>query len=473
MPLLIDGKWIKSKKEFEIRNPYNNEIVGKAPIASKEEINKALSLAYKRDSDLSPEQRADILKNTAKDLKKNKKDFSELITSESGLCIKQTLHEVDRSLNVLLESAKVAQTIEEDMIERFTPDKGSGPKLRVISDPLKLAVAITPFNHPLNQVTHKVCPAIAADTSMVLKPSEKTPLSAFKFGQMLMDNGLPKNMLNIVTGSPPKYIVDELITHPQVEMVTFTGGVEVGKYIANTMGKNNKEFTKKVLELGGNSACTVLEDADIDLASKVCLDGSFGNSGQRCTAIKRILLHNEIADQFIDRFMGLTENFKYGDPMDPGVDMGTVIDEKAAIEIQDRVRKSIKQGAKLLYGDIREGALYSPTILDKVNPGAELVKKETFGPVAPIIRVNDVDEAIKIINSTQFKLAGSSITKNKKYAEKIAAETQVGQFNWNGPPGYRTEQAPFGGYGLSGNYEKEGVIMAAESMRRIRTFYSH
>ncbi|MAG08771.1 phosphonoacetaldehyde dehydrogenase [Candidatus Woesearchaeota archaeon] len=473
MDMLINGKWESSGKSFDVINPYNNSVVDKVPIATKDDIKRALELSYKAKPGLSPEERADILTSSAKELKSKRKEFSDLITAESGLCVKQTLHGVDRSIDVLRESAKVALDIEKDITQRFVTGSPDGkPRLKVITEPLDLAVGITPFNHPLNQVAHKVCPAIAAGTCMVLKPTEKTPLAALKFGEILLDAGLPPNMLNIITHSPPKEAVDQMITHPLVEMVSFTGGVDVGKYIAKTMAANGKELAKSVFELGGNAAMTALDDADLDVAAKIGLN-AFGNSGQRCTAIKRMLVADSIADEFIEKFMKLAEAYKYGDPMDPGMDMGTVIDEPAAIRIQDRVNKAIKEGAKLLYGNNREGALYSPTVLDNVNPRSELVVKETFGPVAPIIRVKDINEAIKIVNSVKYKLAGCVITESKDNAEKLANETAVGQFSWNGPPGYRTEHAPFGGFGDSGNYEKEGVILAAEGMRRIRTFYEH
>jgi len=474
MQMIIDGKFVGSVKTFDVVNPYNKQIVDKVPIASEKQIDEALRLSFKEKNDLKGDERAAILNESAKIIKKRKDEIARLITSESGLCIKQTHHEVERTLDVLKESAKLASSIDrQDFTKKFLrDDQKSKPILKVISEPLDLVIGITPFNHPLNQVAHKVCPAIAAGAKMVLKPSEKTPLTALLFGKILLESGLPKNMVNIITGYPPKYIVDKMISNPLVEMVSFTGGIEVGKYISRKMNESGNELKKYVAELGGNSALTVLEDADLDLAAKIAM-GSFDNSGQRCTAIKRILVDKKIVEDFIDKFLSNTEKLKYGDSMDPKNDMGTVINEEAAILIQKRIEMAIKDGAKLLLGNERDGALYSPTILDRVNPRSELVVKETFGPVGPIIRINGLKDAIKIIKFSRYRLAGAVITKDSKKARELSNNIKVGQFNWNGPPGYRSEHAPFGGFPDSGNYEKEGVILAIESMRRMRTFYTH
>ncbi len=470
--MIINGKKIEKKNKFEVRNPYNGEVVGRVNIADKEDIIKAMQLSVNTKKDLSIGERIKILKTAAESVKKEREEIAKLITSESGLALEDTLHEVDRVCNTLSASAEIVHKIEEDMSHKFILGNNKNPELKVISEPWDLVVGITPFNHPMNQVAHKVGPAIAAGTAIVVKPSEKTPLSAIKLVEILHESGLPINMVNLITTNDPNSFLDIVLSMKLAQMITFTGGVEIGKYIARRLAETGNEMVSYVPELGDNAALTVLDDADIKLAAKMALN-AFANSGQRCTSIKRILLHNSIAEKFIQEFLELTKKIKYGNPLDPEINMGTVINEEAAIKIQDRVDDSIREGAVLLYGNERKGALYSPTILDKVNPNSELVVKETFGPVAPIIRINNIDEAIKIINSVHYKLSGAVITKDKAKAELISNAIKVGQFNWNNNPGYRTEQAPFGGFGLSGNGRKEGVIMAAEGMRRIRTFYAH
>ena len=470
--MIIGGKRIKEGKQFDVVNPYTNEIVGKVPDASKEDIATAMNLSFSTKKSLSPEKRADILRKAAKKTKDEQKGIARLITSESGLCLKDTLYEAKRVYNVLTLGANAISKIEEDTTSRYVDGRNENPKLRVITEPLDLVLAITPFNHPMNQVAHKIIPAVMAGTAVVLKPTEKTPLSAIKFVEILLESGLEPNYINLITSNYPKEFLDHALSTHLAQLVTFTGGVDAGKYIARKIVESGNELVRYVPELGDNAAFIVLEDADIKLAAERAMN-AYANSGQRCTSIKRILLHNKIADDFIKEFLRLTERINYGDPMDPRMDMGTVINENSAKLIQSRVDMAIKDGAKLLYGNKRNGALYSPTLLDNVNPKSELVVKETFGPVAPIIRINNINGAIKITNSLNYKLSGAAMTKSRKNAELIANSIKVGQFNWNHNPGYRTEQAPFGGFGDSGNGEKEGVILAAEGMRRIRTFYEH
>lgn len=470
--MIINGKKVKTKKTFDVRYPYTNKIIAYVPNAGKEHITKAMRLAHDKEKNLNPEQRIDILEKTAKELKNHTKEIAKLITSESGLCIKDTTYEIGRVYNVLTLGAKAILKIEQDLSPRFIDNPNEKPRLKVISEPLDLVLGITPFNHPMNQVAHKVVPAVMAGTSMVLKPTEKTPLSAIKLAELLHDAGLPPNMLNVVTSNNPRQFLDDALSTKLAQLVTFTGGVEVGKYIARRIAETGNELVKYVAELGDSSPFIVLEDADIKLAAKTALN-AYRNSGQRCTKMKRLLVHNKIANEFIEELLKLTESIKCGDPMDSDTDMGTVINEAAAKLIQSRVNSAIKDGAKLLYGNIRQGALYSPTLLDKVSPKSELVAKETFGPVAPIIRINSIHESIRIINSSGFRLAAGAMTSSREKAELISNSIKSGQFNWNGNPSYRTEAAPFGGFCDSGNGEKEGVIMAAESMRRIRTFYEH
>jgi putative phosphonoacetaldehyde dehydrogenase len=331
------------------------------------------------------------------------------------------------------------------------------PLLGVIS-------AITPFNHPMNQVAHKVAPAIATNNRMVLKPSEKTPLSALYLAELLYEAGLPREMLRVVTGDP-REIADELITNPQVDLVTFTGGVAVGKSIAAKAG-----YRRIVLELGGNDPLIVMEDADLDEASTLAVQGSYKNSGQRCTAVKRMLVHESVHKRFVDLLVAKTEAWTYGDPMNGKIEMGTVIDEAAAKLFESRVNEAIAQGAKLLAGNRRDGALYSPTVIDNVSPSMTVVKQETFGPVSPVIRFRTIEEAIAIANGTAYGLSSAVCTNRLDYVNRFVAELHVGTVNVREVPGYRLELTPFGGIKDSGLGYKEGVQEAMKSFTNLKTF---
>lgn len=457
---------------FDVFNPYNGEIVGSVVNSTATDIYNILEKSYNYSCDLSALERSDILLRTADYLERHKGELARLITLESGLCLKDTLYEVARVVNCARYSAKVCALVERNITNDFVLDLENNPRLEVITEPLDLIIAITPFNHPMNQVAHKIFPAIAAGTSIVLKPSEKTPLSAIKLVEILIENGLPRNMVNIITAKDASKALDNILSYPRIDMLTFTGGLPVGLIINEAMAKHGHALKRYVPELGGCSSLIICNDADIDLAINIVINGCFKNSGQRCTAIRRVVIDQSIANKFVDKLLSKVKLISYGNPIDD-VDMGTVIDEEAAKNIENRIQSAIISGAKLLLGGSRIGAQLSPTILDNVTLSMNLVALETFGPVCSIIRVVNFDEALSVAKQTNYRLAGAIVTTDKEKAKRAIAELKVGQFSVNGPPGYRTEAAPFGGFGDSGNGEKEGVILAAYGMRRIRTSYEH
>ena len=271
-------------------------------------------------------------------------------------------------------------------------------------------------------------------------------------------------MFQVITGDP-RDIADTMLTDPGVDLITFTGGVKVGKYIAEHMG-----YRRAILELGGNDPLIVMEDADLEEASNLAVYGSYKNSGQRCTAVKRMIIHQAVADRFVELLVEKSKKVKYGDPMDPETDMGTVIDEAAARYCEDMVNEAVSRGAKLLYGNIRKGALYSPTVVDQVAFDAPLVKWECFGPVSPIIRVKDIDEAIRVSNSTSYGLSSGICTNRLDYITRFVRELQVGTVNVREVPGYRIEMSPFGGIKDSGLGHKEGVIEAMKGFTNVKTY---
>jgi putative phosphonoacetaldehyde dehydrogenase len=300
---------------------------------------------------------------------------------------------------------------------------------------------------------------------MVLKPSEKTPLSALYFADLLYEAGLPAEMLQVITGDP-REIADALITNDHVDLVTFTGGVAVGKYIAKKAG-----YRRIVLELGGNDPLIVMEDADLDKAAELAVTGATKNSGQRCTAVKRILVVEKIADEFSKLVLAKAKKLKSGDPMDPATDVGTVIHEGAAKNFERRVIDAVSKGAKLLYGNNRQGALYPPTVIDHVPHDCELVHEETFGPVIPIIRCpDDIAQVIRISNSTAYGLSSGVCTNRLDYITRFINELDVGTVNVWEVPGYRIEMSPFGGIKDSGLGYKEGVLEAMKSFTNVKTW---
>ena len=276
--------------------------------------------------------------------------------------------------------------------------------------------------------------------------------------------GCPPEMVQVVTGDP-REIADELITNIDVDLITFTGGVAIGKYIASKMG-----YRRAVLELGGNDPIIVMEDADLDEASTLAVQGSYKNSGQRCTAVKRMLVQESVADCFVEMLVAKTKAWTYGDPMDKDNEMGTVIDESAAKLFESRVNEAVAAGAKLLAGNVRRGALYSPTVLDRVDPKMPLVMEETFGPVSPVMRFKTIEEAIAISNGTAYGLSSAVCTNRIDYITRFVSELNVGTVNVREVPGYRLELTPFGGIKDSGLGYKEGVQEAIKSFTNVKTY---
>jgi putative phosphonoacetaldehyde dehydrogenase len=450
---------------IEVFNPFTNEKLGSVPRAKVQEVREAFALAHAFRPTLTRFERANVLDKAAAIVRERAADISALITAESGLCVKDSMYETGRVADVLTFGAN--EVLKDDG-EIFSCDlTPHGRKRRVYtqrSPLLGVISAITPFNHPMNQVAHKVVPAVATNNRMVLKPSEKVPFSAILFADILYEAGLPPAMLSIVTGDP-REIADDLITDPHVDLVTFTGGVSIGKYIASKAG-----YRRIVLELGGNDPIIVMEDADIDEASSLAVQGSYKNSGQRCTAVKRMLVHKAVAAKFTEAVVEKTRAWKWGDPTDGRNEMGTVIDEAAAKLFQSRVDEAVSQGARLLVGNKREGALYSPTVIDNVHPGMTVVRQETFGPVSPIVTFGSIDEAIAIGNGTAYGLSSSVCTNRLDYITRFVSELQVGSVNVREVPGFRLELTPFGGIKDSGLGYKEGVQEAIKSFTNLKTY---
>jgi putative phosphonoacetaldehyde dehydrogenase len=462
----IAGRYVSTDDLIEVRNPYDGSLVGTVPAARPEHVRQAFANARAFKPKLSRYQRQQILQKTAELLRDRKEWFAQLISAESGLCWKDALYESSRAYDVWSFAAQL--TVRDDG-ESYACDispNGRARRIHTLRTPLLGVIsAITPFNHPLNMVSHKLAPAIATNNRVVLKPTELTPLTAIALADVLYEAGLPPEMLSVVTGNPST-MGDSMITDPDADLVTFTGSVRVGKHIAATAG-----YKRVVLELGGNDPLIVMEDADLDRAADLAVQGATKNSGQRCTAVKRILVVESVADAFVERVLERAKSLKCGNPNDPETDVGTVINERSAILFQNRVVDAVSKGAQLLYGNDRRGALYHPTVVDHVPYDCELVHEETFGPVIPIIRcADDISEVIRVSNSTAYGLSSGVCTDRLDYITRFIHELEVGTVNVWEVPGYRTEMSPFGGIKDSGQGYKEGVVEAMKCFTNVRTY---
>jgi len=463
--LRIAGQKIDTARSAAVVNPYTGKTVGTVAQAGVAEVRHALQTARGFRPRLSRYERHRICHQIAAILQARTEELANLITAESGLSKKDSTYEVGRACDVFTFAGNAALQDDGQIFSCDLTAHGKQRKVYTLREPLQGVIcAITPFNHPLNQVAHKIAPSIATNNRMVLKPSEKTPLSALALADIAYEAGLPPPMLSVITGDP-REIADELLTHPDVDLITFTGGVAIGKHIAATA-----VYKRQILELGGNDPLIVMEDADLEEAATLAAAGSYGNSGQRCTAIKRMLVQDSVAERFVELLLQRTRAVKYGDPMDPDTDMGTVIDEAAARSFEDKVNAAVEAGAMLLYGNLRRGALYSPTVLDHVTAEMSLVKTETFGPVSPVLRFKTIEEAIRLSNSTAYGLSSAVCTNRLDYITRFVSELNVGTVNVREVPGYRLELTPFGGIKDSGLGYKEGVQEAMKAFTNTKTY---
>ena len=461
----IAGRKVDADDVIEVLNPFDNSVVGTVPKGTREHAAQAFEIAAKYRPKLTRYERQKILMATGEILASRREEIARLITAESGLSLKDSTYEVGRAYDVFTLSGQMAIRDDSEIFSCDITPHGKQRRIYTMRQPLLGVIsAITPFNHPLNMVAHKIAPSIATNNRMVLKPTELTPLTALLLADVLYEAGLPPEMLSVVTGLPGDF-GDEMIVNPNIDLITFTGSVPVGKYIASKAG-----YRRVVLELGGNDPLIVMEDADLDKAAELAVAGATKNSGQRCTAVKRILVVEAIADEFARLVTAKAKKLKCGDPMDPDTDVGTVINEKSATMFQRRVEDAVTKGAVLLHGNDRKGALFPPTVVDKVPFDCELVREETFGPAIPMIRCKDIDDVIRVSNSTAFGLSSGVCTNNLDYITRFINELDVDTVNVWEVPGYRIEMSPFGGIKDSGLGYKEGVIEAMKSFTNVKTY---
>ncbi len=458
---LIEGEWVDSKNKIEVTNPYTNEIIGTVPQMGIEQVKTAIDALYNYQPTLTAYQRSEILKGTATEIKLKIDELAYGISLESGMSIKDSMKEVGRSINLLNVAAEEAKRIIGEQLPSDIDLSGTDKIIMAMRFPVGLISAIVPFNRPLNQVVVKVAPGFAAGNKIIIKPTERTPLSAIRFVQIMLNNGLPSKMISIVTGKSSE-IGNELVSNQKIDMVTFTGSTEIGRKLSNIAG-----IKKLTMELGGNDPLIVLEDGNLDKAVKLASVGAYSNAGQACRGIKRIIVIESIADVFAKKLKDETEKITCGDPFDPKTTIGTIIDENAAIEVENAVKEAIADGAKVLCGNKREGALFIPTVVDHVKHDSAMVLNETFGPIAPIIRVKNLEEACRIANQTEFGLQSGIVTNNLENIRYCIKNLKMGAVNINEGPHHDMPNIPFGGVKQSG-IGREGIRYAIQEMTYIK-----
>lgn len=463
MDMLIGGKYISSEDLEEVINPYNGEVIDTIPIAHRQIADMAIEAANDAKSaltEMSAFKISNKLFNVVDKLREKRQEFAELLTLEVGKPINESLVEVDRSIETLKLAAEEAKRIYGESVPLDAGLNGKGFFAFTQRMPLGVVVAIAPFNYPLNLTIHKIAPAIACKNTVIVKPPSEAPLTVMKFCELLNEE-FPDGVVNVVTGYGSE-VGDYLVTSADVDKVSFTGSVPTGLMISQKAG-----MKKVTLELGGNDPMIVLKDADIDKAIKGVINGAFLNAGQVCMGVKRIIIDESIADEFVQKLVVATEKLVMGNPQDSKTTLGTLISKKAAIQVEQAVNDAVEKGAKILTGGNREDAFYEATVIDNVSPDMDLVQNETFGPIAPIIRVKNLDEAIEIANDTEYGLQAGVFTNDYYAAMRCANEIEAGTVFVNKQSTFRTDNMPFGGFKNSG-IGKEGVKYAFDEMTKTK-----
>jgi glyceraldehyde-3-phosphate dehydrogenase (NADP+) len=464
MKMYVAGKWRDSDRKTEVLNPYDGKVIDSVPRAGLADLEEAISNSRSGADAMarvSAYERARILRASAGLLEASAEQFARTLASEVGKTIREARGEVARSIETLTLSSEEAKRIHGETVPF---DAGPVPVNKVgfyLRVPVGVVAAISPFNFPLNLVLHKVGPAIAAGNAVILKPASATPLVALLLTELLLEAGLPPAAISTITG-PGGEIGDALVVDSRIDMVTFTGSLDVGRRIAARRG-----LGKLTMELGSNSACILMDDADLERAVPKLVRGGYALAGQVCISVQRVYVHEAIYDEFVERFVAGVRSIRVGDPLDEATDMGPMITEDAARRALEWVDEAVDGGATIATGGAREGALFEPTVLTDVAPDAKISCEEAFAPVVVVNRVRSLDEAIASVNDSKYGLQSGIFTRDIRGAFEAARRIETGGVMINEVPTYRLDAMPYGGVKMSG-LGREGPRFAVEEMTEMR-----
>ena len=455
---LTTGEWI------EVRAPYDGSLVGRVPACGPEHVDDAVEAARRALADPLPAwRRAEILDRAAIAVGEHVEELARTIALEAAKPIKTARVEAQRCVSTFTFAALAARTLAGEVVPMEASAAGEGKLAFTLRVPIGVVGAISPFNFPLNLVAHKVAPAVAAGCPTVLKPASQTPLSAIRLAEILFEEcGLPAGHLNVVTGGGGT-VGDAIVSHPDIAMITFTGSPEVG------WGIRAKAARKKVgLELGNNAPLIVEPSADLEMCAKKVSVAGFSHAGQSCISTQRLLVHEAVANRFLDVLVPLVEGLVVGDPLDESTDVSALISTSERDRVASWVDDAVSAGAEVLAGGkTREDGVLMPTVLGKVTPDMDVCAREVFGPVVAMQTYTDLGDAIRLANDTVYGLQAAIFTADLSAALRAARELDFGGVLVNEVPTFRADQQPYGGLRDSGN-TREGPQYAVEEMTEAR-----
>lgn len=444
---------------IEVRNPYNNEVVGKTYLAGLPELEKAIALGLQAEEELRTMpsfRKYEILMQLADGLNREREEFARVLCLESAKPIRYALNEIDRAIQTFIVAAEESKRLPKDFISLDWTPSGEKKEGLLKYFPIGLVAGISPFNFPLNLAVHKIAPAIAAGCPIILKPSTLTPLSTLKLSRIIHNKGLPKGSVSILPMD--RTTGNLLVTDERIKLLSFTGSPEVGWKMKHDAGKK-----KVVLELGGNAAVMVTESADIDLAVAKCLVGGFSYSGQVCIHAQRIYVQQKVFSEFSEKFISKVQMFKVGDPLNPETEISAMIDEANAIRVEEWVNDAVNNGAKLLAGGDRVGGYYPATVLTNTKNEMKVCSMEVFGPVVSLESFTEFEKVIEIVNDSRYGLQAGVFTNDLNQMNSSFERLEVGGVIINDVPTFRVDHMPYGGIKDSG-FGREGVKYAIMDM---------
>ena len=461
--MLLAGKWTDSKESIKVRNPFDNSVVGEVAKAGPAELERAATsavAAFEKTRRLSSGARSSILTATSAGLARRKEEIARTIALEAGKPIKLARGEVDRAVHTFSTAADEARRIGGEVIPLDVTPASEGRLGITRRFPLGPVLAISPFNFPLNLVAHKLAPALAAGNPFVHKPASATPLTALLLGEILLEAGAPPEAVSVLPSSGAD--AERLVSDDRFRVLTFTGSPEVGWALREKAGKK-----RVLLELGGNAAVVIHEDADLDRALERMVTGAFAYSGQVCISVQRIYVHEPIYADFSRRLVERAQALKLGNPLDEAADLGPMLDDAAAERVESWVAEALRGGAKSLCGARRDGRFYPPTVLENVAPSMKVHGCEVFGPVVNLYPYRDFDDALRRVNDSPFGLQAGVFTRDAGRIFRAFETLEVGGVIVDDAPTFRVDHMPYGGEKASG-LGREGVKYAIEEMTQLR-----
>ncbi|TFH36942.1 MAG: aldehyde dehydrogenase family protein [Anaerolineales bacterium] len=472
--MLIDSQWVEASDGGwnDVRNPGTGEVIDRVPLATLEDAERAVEAAQRGKLAMGKcpaHERSAILVRIANAMEANKEALSNLLAQENGKPIRQTREEIAASIRIFQGFAEEAKRI----LGRTVPmDAVPGQERHLaitIRQPLGVVAAIVPFNYPVELYAHKAAPALASGNAVITKPPSNCPLTLLRLAELMEEAGLPRAAHQVITG-PGALIGDFLARSPGIQLVTVTGSTPVGIRISELAAQHLKRVH---LELGGNDATIICADADLEKAAEAVILGRLARgNGQICCAVKRILVESTVYDQFADLLTDKAKALKLGDQMEEDTDVGPLTSEAAAEQVEALIKDAVKAGATLRVGGGRNGTFVEPTVLTNVPLQAELFCEETFGPVAPLVAFETIDEAIGIANDSPYGLQAAVFTKDISRAFDMAYRLEAGGVIINWSSALRVESLPFGGIKMTG-HGREGLHDTIDEMTEQKVIFIH